>query len=138
MNTKTVSSFKNNFFQPCSMTLPYLQKIEDWSYVSVRFAVIAPYFQVKTYSCNCIYWLPKTEISQCCFKWAIIIFTFLFIKNKGSNNDLKVFGLYLLPSNPIKSIWTFKSSIWLNKEFSQLEWKILKCILRYFFYFILQ
>ena len=119
MNTKTVSSFKNNFFQPCSMTLPYLQKIEDWSYLSVRFAVIAPYFQVKTYSCNCIYWLPKTEISQCCFSWAIIIFTFLFIKNKGSNNDLKVFSLYLLPSNPTKSIWTFKSSIWLNKEFSE-------------------
>lgn len=27
MNTKTVSSFKNNFFQPCSKTLQYLQKI---------------------------------------------------------------------------------------------------------------
>lgn len=119
MNTKTVSSFKNNFFQPCSKILPYLKKIEIWGYLFARFVVIAPYFQVKTYFCNCIYWLPKTEISQCCFSWAIIIFTFLFIKNKGSNNDLKVFSLYLLPSNPTKSIWTFKSSIWLNKEFSE-------------------
>ena len=51
MNTKTVSSFKNNFFQPCSKTLQYLQKIEVWGYLFARFVVIAPYFQVKTYFC---------------------------------------------------------------------------------------